>query len=88
MFVPWHRSPGASSMSRLGAGEEPGARVGGLFSSNLQHKPYIPVYLVRTRNLRNRSTANARPSDHTVLITFHPTGTCQAGEPQPQPSGF
>lgn len=84
MFVPRHWTPG-TWWTGLVAGEEPGARVGGLFPSNPQHLYYIPVCWVRTWNLRNHSTANSLPSRGAALITFLPQALPQLAKHSQSP---
>ena len=76
MWVPRHRTPG-TWWTGLVAGEEPGARVGGLFPSNPQHLHDIPVCWVHPWNLRNHSTANSLPARGAALITFLPPALAQ-----------
>lgn len=76
MLVPRHRTPGAW-WTGLAAGEEPGARAGGLLPSNPQHLHYIPACWGRTWNLRNHSTANSLPSGGAAPVTFLPPALAQ-----------
>lgn len=67
--LPWGADVSSLASNTRCLGEQAGARV---FPSNLQHTYYIPVCLVCTRNLRNRSTTNSLPSEGVTLITFFP----------------